>query len=278
MRAVVAACALLAGCFFKPDRPGAGQDAARDSTTGDGAADVCPHPGAWSGPQAIASANTAMTEQNPTLSPDGKHLVFVRGDNQSTTLYMIPVTGTSFGSAALLPFGSDVNEPAWSPAGDRLYFAVSGADWKYATFDGTNFGSATSTVELAVLNPRIEGGPSFDGDGTELYYDANGHIYHATGSVGGSWTGATEVTDIALPAGESSAEISRDGLEIYYSHAAANNEVWVATRADRSAHFSAGSAVPNQVDGERPTISTSRTLLVYNGADFDLYFATRSCQ
>ncbi len=270
---------VLTGCFFEPTRPHAGPaDAASDGTSGD-AQTACPNPGTWSNALPIASANTAMTERNAALSPDGKHLIFTRGDNQQSMLYMLDVTGTSFGSATATPFGADADEAAWSPAGDRLYFVVGGSDWKFATFDGTTFGTATSTSELNLLNPRIEGGLSFDGDGTEIYFDANGHIEHATGTIGGTWSGASEVTAIATANGEASAEISRDGLELLYSHAGTgNDQVWAATRSTRGAAFSSGTLVPNQVDGGRPTISGDRTLLIYNGADFDLYYATRTCR
>ena len=279
MRAVAVGCALLAGCFLKPDRPGGASDGGRDGASGDAAPLACAHYSDWSGPQALpATINTTTSDEiEPALSPDGKYLLFERFND--TALWLSAINNMTFGTP--MHVLADCSGGTWTPDGTAVY-AWCNAALGSAAFSNGSFESVVNTVEFTAIDPQ--GRLTFSGDGKAVYYETGSgttHLARATGSIGHTWARDRELTELETGAAsidQMTPWISSDEHELYFSTSNGNAQLRSATRDAGTGMFSAPAALSmTQVDGWRPTLSTDGTLLIYSGADGDLYFATRTC-
>src|SRR5688500_5748620 len=80
----------------------------------------CTAIGPWSTPANITNINTAGGDSGPSLSPDGTHLVFVRGG--SLWVSTRPTSAATFSAPQILFEAALGAGPAWTAAGDQLLF------------------------------------------------------------------------------------------------------------------------------------------------------------
>ena len=101
----------------------------------------------------------AMT---PTVSPDGKTLVFVTNADGTTNLSAMPASGGEIRRVTAFTSGEQVYNPRWSPAGDRIAFDYSvkdGRDLATIRPDGTE-------LTFVLSGPEDTRGAVFTPDGT----------------------------------------------------------------------------------------------------------------
>jgi Tol biopolymer transport system component len=65
------------------------------------------------------------SDSYPTWSPDGRRIAFVHQSGDRHSIYVVGVDGR--GERRLTPASLDAIQPAWSPLGDEIAFAVEGA-------------------------------------------------------------------------------------------------------------------------------------------------------
>jgi Tol biopolymer transport system component len=142
--------------------------------------------------------------QVPSVSPDGRELVYVSDNGGHANLWVATIDG---GSARQLTFEHDpgvtVAVPMWAPAGDRIAF-VRGHDSRLdvclINADGTDFSELATDAF----------GPSWSGDGRSVYFSKHDarvcRVELETGTV------VTVRSDRAL-----NGSISRDGDALYFT-------------------------------------------------------------
>ncbi len=119
--------------------------------------------------QTRLTASPGMYTWSSDWSPDGKQIVFTRGEpnNPESALYIMNVDGSRLRHLTDMPGGEWV--PAWSPDGKRIAF-VSKTDQAQQIFsinaDGSDLRQLTHTVAPTY-------GPDWSPDGTHIVYNSN---------------------------------------------------------------------------------------------------------
>lgn len=109
---------------------------------------------------------TAHTDRNPTVSPDGRHIIFQSDRSGRRTLYMRSVEG---GQVTRFLGGEDKPRYAdWSPDGHRIVFAaeVNGEDDIFViNVDGSKRRRLTQ-------HPARDGHPRWSPDGSRIFFNS----------------------------------------------------------------------------------------------------------
>ena len=114
----------------------------------------------------LASWVTANTDRNPTVSPDGKRLIFQSDRSGQRALYMSAVTGEDV--TVFLDSGDAPRYADWSPQGDQIAFAadVGGEDDIFViNVDGTDRRRLT-------VHPARDGHPRWSPDGSRIFFNS----------------------------------------------------------------------------------------------------------
>lgn len=109
---------------------------------------------------------TANTDRNPSVSPDGRQLVFQSDRSGRRALYMSRATGDDV--AVFLDSGDEPRYADWSPRGDRIAYAadVAGEDDIFViNVDGTGRRRLTT-------HPARDGHPRWSPDGTRIFFNS----------------------------------------------------------------------------------------------------------
>jgi TolB protein len=122
---------------------------------------------------------TAHSDRNPTVSPDGKRIIFQSDRAGEGALYTRAVAG---GPVAMVPgAGSDPTYPDWSPDGKRIAFAavVDGQEDIFVmNLDGSGRVRLTD-------HPAREGHPRWSHDGARVFF--NSERVNAERTASGDW-------------------------------------------------------------------------------------------
>lgn len=114
----------------------------------------------------LASWVTANTDRNPTVSPDGKRLIFQSDRSGRRALYISTAKGEDV--AVFLDSGDEPRYADWSPRGDQVAFAanVGGEDDIFViNVDGTDRRRLTT-------HPARDGHPRWSPDGTRIFFNS----------------------------------------------------------------------------------------------------------
>ena len=149
--------------------------------------------------------------------------------------------------------------------------AVVTSDAPPAPFDGT-FSAPVLITELA--GPDDEDDPSLTGDMLEMYFSssvpASDSLYKTTRpTLDSPWSTPELVTALTMGGTVNNAKVSFDGLSLYFSSgrapSAGGSDIWVSTRASRSAEWSPPTRVielASSVDDYEPYVLPG-TLTMY---------------
>ena len=143
-----------------------------------------------------------------------------------------------------------------------------------------------STPKLVSISAPNDDDPTLTGDLLELHFNRAGDILVTQrASVADDWTTPTLVAELSTTAGESTPEISLDGLTIFFtSNRTAATKIFTSTRASRASVWAAPVLVPElnstaedtagglRADGLEILLTSTRS----DGANHDLYRSTRS--
>lgn len=205
------------------------------------------------------------SDRSPSVTYDKRQLVFAsdraggagnfdlwearRADPGSAWTAPRPVAGIGLNTPA------NETAPALNPIGSRLLFVSdrpgglgAGDLWAAARPDDrSGFGTPVPVVEL---NSRfVEDEPALVADELEVFFVSDrpggplgGGIWRASRtSVDGRWQAPQPVRELDGRGREAAPSLSRDGLTIWFTsdRGTAGMDVWVASRANRSARFGA---------------------------------------
>ena len=117
-----------------------------------------------------ASAIYTPFDGSSTLSPDGTHVAFARGDGQRFNIFVMPLDG---GTSRQLTFSESTNVvPAWSPDGKEIAFCSNEGGqyriWKVSTTAGVPKKFSRTRVSASTL--MLTWAP-----GTRILYHRPGH-------------------------------------------------------------------------------------------------------
>jgi hypothetical protein len=244
--------------------------------------------GPWSTPAKIPGADSALEEDDATLSSSRLELYFKRGDNDSSNLYVMTRASQSqpFGSpVALTVLNSTVDEesPRLSPDDLTMYFGRNGDIYKTTrTAVGSPWGAATLVTSLstgayekwavvcsngyAMVSRAVtnEGQNLFEGDIT---------------------TGApTPVTQLNSTSAEQGTFLSTDCLRVYFQSNRVSSQfnIYYATRVTMTTAWSNPTVLPDFNTGtyneEDPWISADQRTFVLTtneSGNKDVYISTR---
>jgi hypothetical protein len=158
-------------------------------------------------------------------------------------------------------------------------------------------GPFSTPAPLTKLNaPDSDDDPTLTADMLEIFFDSKrpggkggGDIWTSTrGSLTGAWSTPINVGVLNTADGETTPEVSPDGLTIHFSSSRTgglgSGDIYVATRASRTAPWSAPKHVKElcSADGDyAPTVSHDLKYMIMSSTrpgigDFDLYTVTRA--
>lgn len=115
-------------------------------------------------------------DYNPSLSPDGKQVVFESRFGGTRSVYVAPVDGSSE-PRRLSPEGAEAIEPDWSPDGSRIaWVSRERSNWDIALYERDE-----GTVALVTTSSSDERNPAWSADGSTLAFrsdrSGSGDIY-----------------------------------------------------------------------------------------------------
>ena len=141
---------------------------------------------------AVQLTNGPGYDYQPDVSPDGRHVVFVRYRDDAMELQLLEL-GT--GTVTALTTGGAVNtEPRFSPDGSRLAFISTSDDGRFRLFLGTLDGSGLTAAPLfQERESEVERyyygshdhqlSPSWSPEGDALMYVGNPEVPYGTGGI-----------------------------------------------------------------------------------------------
>jgi hypothetical protein len=158
------------------------------------------------------TTDASASDTDPSISPDGRTVAFVRTGADGSSICLIEIDGT--GLREFSPLDVSAIAPSWSPGGSRIAFA---------TTDGRIFAGAVDGSEprlLATMAANAVTGITWSPDGTRIAFSAP---LGADASNDDLWVASAVSPDLALnitttaEASESSPAWSPDGSQILFS-------------------------------------------------------------
>lgn len=213
-------------------------------------------------------------DRQPTWSPDGTRLAFVRDDDSGGSIYIVATDGSGL---TRLTQGALDRDPAWSPDGSRIAFA--------RAHDGTRRGAIyTVSVDGSDLR-ELSGGSGHHGDPT-WSPDGSRIAFSSYGTPDGSWQsdiyvmdadGSNPVRLTSDPGNDLSPAWSPDGSRIAFASRRATDEDLEIYVMDADGLSSPRRLHSTPGDDRDPTWSPDGSRIAFSGLvddssnDWDVY-------
>ncbi len=189
-------------------------------------------------------------DYQPDVSPDGRHVAFVRYDGAAVELWLLDLES---GESRALTSGGHVNlEPRWSPDGSRIAFVSTSGTGRFKVhvgrFDGNAFTSEQLLPDRRSETPRYyysefdhELSPAWTPDGKALLLVMNPETPYGTGEI---WHVPLDGGEPALVRREETSwkarpDIAPDGKRIVYASYLGRqwHQLWVTRLGGRAEPF-----------------------------------------
>lgn len=195
----------------------------------------------WGTPTKVNELSTLDVETTPEVNANGLFIMVAsnRPNSQAQDIWwslrasvsdpwpsmnLLPNVNSSSGEAGgnmtadtlTLVYAS--NRPGGSGDYD-LYYTTRPDDGLGTTFDAPTRIAALSTAST-------DAGPFITGDGSEIYFDSGGDLYHAT-RTGNGWSSPMPITELNTSGMDTDPWVSADGRHIYFARGA---RIYHATR------------------------------------------------
>jgi hypothetical protein len=150
------------------------------------------------------------------------------------------------------------------------------------------FEAAWEPPRRVALLADVDDDPTLTGDMLELYFNRNNDIFVARReTIGTPWSTPVVAADLSSSAGETTPELMPDGLTMFVasdrSGAGTDSDIYIARRTDRGMPFGVpvlvpelGSIATDSASAPAPDLLAITMVSNRNGADFDIFMATRS--
>jgi Tol biopolymer transport system component len=251
----------------------------------------------WGAPLALVALNTASEDADPELRADGLELLFHSnraGGTGGYDLYQVVRATTADPFGVPTPIGGlntvgDEVGPTLSADGLVLYFS-DGADIVFATRPSVEASFGAQQPLPGLSSSDIDTAPEISGDGlVAIVVRGTGdtrelwmHTRISGGSPDVGWSAGEQLTELSSAVTESSPNLDRNGLVIYFHSdrgGGFDDDIYVATRATTGEPFGVPSLVGSgvistTVDEGDPTMSADRRILVFH-RQIDLYMSMR---
>jgi len=204
----------------------------------------------------VPGVNSALRDQQPSLSPDELTLFLSRGSTTDIYVASRPDTQSPFSTPVAVSGINDTqsydDSPWISADGLVLYLASTrSGNFNYEPYMATRaslsapFGPPTTAMLTALSSPANDSQPIVRGDGLELFFASNrdqimypegytNDIYRSTrSSVTEPFGAPTRVTELAAPTNEGPTWISQDGCVLVFASSrtgAGSYDLWMTSR------------------------------------------------
>lgn len=178
----------------------------------------------------LAYSPPSITEWQPSLSPDGEHIVFVRQlEGDRSDIFLMDSDGSNMRNLTQTPHAEE-DTPVFSPDGSKIAFASDReGNWNIyqMNVDGTDVEPTIGWAESDEVHP------AFSPDGLHLAFSSNHQMgnwdLYSTTLTSGTWTRLT--TD---PSTERFPVFSQSGSTVAYRREmAGNSEIYMMEIASR---------------------------------------------
>lgn len=198
-----------------------------------------------------------LRAMSPSVSPDGKRLVFVVGRDGTANLATMNTDASEFRLLTSYTHGEQVYGPKWSPDGNRIVFDYSvrdGRDLAWVRPDGTG-------LEFLVAGDHDARHATFSPDGSRIIFawDKTGifNIYSYDISTQKTWQLTNVLGGALMPA------MNRDGMLVYANYTAQGYKLYSFGQPDQrspvSSHYLPASQDPQRPDAPQYAQSTGAT-------------------
>lgn len=220
--------------------------------------------------QTPLTSNT-MSDTNPSWSPDGKQITFVRGNFSSDgRLWVMDADGGNPRAVSSVGLSVRYSTPSWSPDGSQIAFTTFSLDLALVNADGTGFHYLTNTPDQQELEPAWSPAGSEIAfthhrcvdDSESCYADGNIRAIEPDG------TNARMVTDLRFEESHFDPNWSPAGQRIAFS--VCGSEPDVCPEVDVHVIDAGGSnesAVPGTAGSLDPAFSPDGQKLAYSNGD-----------
>lgn len=149
-------------------------------------------------------------------------------------------------------------------------------------------GAFGAPIPVPGITPVGDDDPTATGDLLELYFNRSGDIYRATrATTADPWGTPGVVMELSAPEGDTTPEVSYDGLTIYLGSlrpgAIGGQDIWMSTRANRQSAWTMPVHVPalSSATTEASTASSDGLTMVLEtdrggNTTLDIYISTRA--
>ncbi|RPI65228.1 MAG: biopolymer transporter Tol [Ignavibacteriales bacterium] len=160
-----------------------------------------------------------LRANNPSVSNDGKKIVFIYQKDGTTNLGMVDIDGKNFKRLTFFENGEQVYNPKFSPDDSYIIF-----DYSYAnTRDIAKVKSEGGNIEFIIATNKDERNPTFDKNGNIIYSSDETGIYNIY-SIDPSSKNKKQLTNVL--GGAFMAEVSDNGDILYSGYTSSGYKIF----------------------------------------------------
>ncbi len=191
--------------------------------------------------EAIQLTDELGYDYQPDVSPDGKHVIFVRYSGAALDLYLLDIANRK---TTRLTDGKAVNlEPRWSPDGTRVAYVSTESTGHFLLHTASLTGNSLVDRKPLIADRKSETtryyysawdhsiNPCWSRDGSTIYFISNKEVAHGTGNLSSISLSSGEIKIIRNEETNwrTRPDVSPDGTRLVYSSYLGQNwhQLWI---------------------------------------------------